>query len=42
MEDLGEFIRENVEAWANRHKPYYEDDIKDDVEEENAEAEDED
>ncbi len=41
MEDLGEFIRENVEAWANRHKPYYEDDIEDVVGEEDAETEDE-
>ena len=44
MEDLGEFIRENVEAWANRHKPDYEEDIEDIediVGEENAEAKDE-
>ena len=41
IEDLGEFIRENVEAWANRHKQYYEEDIEDVVGEEDAEAEDE-
>ncbi len=41
IEDLGEFIRENVEAWAKRHEHYYEDDIEDIVGEEDAEAEDE-
>ena len=41
IEDLGEFIRENVESWASRHKGFYEDDIEDVVEEEDAEAEDE-
>ena len=38
IEDLGEFIRENVEAWASRHKDFYEEDI---VGEEDAETEDE-
>ena len=41
IEDLGEFIRENVESWASRHKDFYEEDIEDVVEEEDAEAEDE-
>ncbi len=41
IEDLGEFIRENVEAWASRHKDFYEEDIEDVVGEEDAETEDE-
>ena len=41
IEDLGEFIRENVESWASRHKGFYEEDIEDVVEEEDTETEDE-
>jgi hypothetical protein len=42
IEDLGEFIRENVEAWAKRHEHGHEDeaDIEDIVEEEDADEED--
>lgn len=41
VEDLGEFIRENVEAWAKRHEHWHEDevDIEDIVEEEDTEDE---
>lgn len=46
VEDLGEFIRENVEAWAKRHEHWPdhahedEEDIEDIVEEEDAKDED--
>lgn len=32
VEDLGEFIRENVEAWAKRHRHWHDDDDALDVE----------